>query len=169
MGRRLRLNLYIKRGVPHLVKRWSTSAAAVKIAELTTRIRRSSSYEESFTRVHDKMLRSALRTSARSLASRHALMGARAVSSSKLDGKGKKLVLAYSGGLDTSTQLRWLADQGYEVVAFTANLGQVHLFPGCTSAAWDDAAVDDPPLSADEAESQAGRCPMIAVLMAPPE
>ncbi len=45
--------------------------------------------------------------------------------SSKLDGKGKKLVLAYSGGLDTSTQLRWLADQGYEVVAFTANLGQV--------------------------------------------
>jgi hypothetical protein len=46
-------------------------------------------------------------------------------SSSKLNGKGKKLVLAYSGGLDTSTQLRWLADQGYEVVAFTANLGQV--------------------------------------------
>lgn len=36
----------------------------------------------------------------------------------------KKVVLAYSGGLDTSTQLRWLADQGYEVVSFTANLGQ---------------------------------------------
>jgi tRNA(Ile)-lysidine synthase TilS/MesJ len=46
-------------------------------------------------------------------------------SSSKLDGKGKRLVLAYSGGLDTSTQLRWLADHGYEVIAFTANLGQV--------------------------------------------
>jgi argininosuccinate synthase len=46
------------------------------------------------------------------------------MASSQLDGKGKKLVLAYSGGLDTSTQLRWLADQGYEVVAFTANLGQ---------------------------------------------
>ncbi len=42
-------------------------------------------------------------------------------------GKGKKLVLAYSGGLDTSTQLRWLADQGYEVVAFCANLGQVRI------------------------------------------
>ncbi len=41
--------------------------------------------------------------------------------------KGKKLVLAYSGGLDTSTQLRWLADQGYEVVAFCANLGQVNI------------------------------------------
>lgn len=39
-------------------------------------------------------------------------------------GNGKRLVLAYSGGLDTSTQLRWLADQGYEVIAFTANLGQ---------------------------------------------
>ena len=46
-------------------------------------------------------------------------------SMSALSGKGKKLVLAYSGGLDTSTQLRWLADQGYEVVAFCANLGQV--------------------------------------------
>ena len=40
------------------------------------------------------------------------------------EGNGKRLVLAYSGGLDTSTQLRWLADQGYEVIAFTANLGQ---------------------------------------------
>jgi len=88
------------------------------------------------------MLRSALRTSARTLASRHAVMGARAVSSSKLDGKGKKLVLAYSGGLDTSTQLRWLADQGYEVVAFTANLGQVHILPTFMAAAQDGDAQD---------------------------
>jgi hypothetical protein len=39
-------------------------------------------------------------------------------------GPDKRLVLAYSGGLDTSTQLRWLADKGYEVIAFCANLGQ---------------------------------------------
>ncbi|MEM2963021.1 MAG: argininosuccinate synthase [Candidatus Anstonellales archaeon] len=36
----------------------------------------------------------------------------------------EKLVLAYSGGLDTSCILRWLVDKGYEVIAFTANLGQ---------------------------------------------
>ena len=35
-----------------------------------------------------------------------------------------KVVLAYSGGLDTSVILRWLIDQGHEVVAFTADLGQ---------------------------------------------
>lgn len=51
-------------------------------------------------------------------------MPRRHMASDPTDGKGKKLVLAYSGGLDTSTQLRWLADKGYEVVAFTANLGQ---------------------------------------------
>ncbi|KAK2055935.1 arginosuccinate synthase [Colletotrichum caudatum] len=32
--------------------------------------------------------------------------------------------LAYSGGLDTSTILAWLLDQGYEVVAYIANVGQ---------------------------------------------
>lgn len=36
----------------------------------------------------------------------------------------KKVVLAYSGGLDTSVILKWLVDGGYEVVAFVANLGQ---------------------------------------------
>ena len=37
----------------------------------------------------------------------------------------KKVVLAYSGGLDTSVILRWLADTyGCEVVTFTADLGQ---------------------------------------------
>ena len=35
-----------------------------------------------------------------------------------------KVVLAYSGGLDTSVILRWLMDQGHEVVTFTADLGQ---------------------------------------------
>ena len=34
------------------------------------------------------------------------------------------VVLAYSGGLDTSCILVWLIEQGYEVVAFLANIGQ---------------------------------------------
>ena len=37
-----------------------------------------------------------------------------------------KLVLAYSGGLDTSCQLRYLSkEMGFEVVAYIADLGQV--------------------------------------------
>ena len=36
----------------------------------------------------------------------------------------KRVVLAYSGGLDTSVILKWLSLQGYEVVAFIADLGQ---------------------------------------------
>jgi argininosuccinate synthase len=39
--------------------------------------------------------------------------------------KIKKVVLAYSGGLDTSVILKWLTDTyGCEVVTFTADLGQ---------------------------------------------
>ena len=36
----------------------------------------------------------------------------------------KKVVLAYSGGLDTSCIVRWLKDRGYEVICFAADLGQ---------------------------------------------
>jgi argininosuccinate synthase len=35
-----------------------------------------------------------------------------------------KVVLAYSGGLDTSVILKWLIDQGYEVIAYVADVGQ---------------------------------------------
>jgi hypothetical protein len=34
------------------------------------------------------------------------------------------VVLLYSGGLDTSTVLVWLKEQGYNVHAYCANLGQ---------------------------------------------
>ncbi|XP_049955483.1 argininosuccinate synthase [Schistocerca serialis cubense] len=34
------------------------------------------------------------------------------------------VVLAYSGGLDTSCILRWLIDKGYDVIAYMANIGQ---------------------------------------------
>ncbi len=36
----------------------------------------------------------------------------------------KKVVLAYSGGLDTSVILSWLVEKGFEVIAFVANVGQ---------------------------------------------
>jgi argininosuccinate synthase len=36
----------------------------------------------------------------------------------------KRIVLAYSGGLDTSCILKYLQEKGYEVIAFVANLGQ---------------------------------------------
>lgn len=36
----------------------------------------------------------------------------------------KKIILAYSGGLDTSVCLDWLIKRGYEVITFTADLGQ---------------------------------------------
>ncbi|MFH0771349.1 MAG: argininosuccinate synthase [Candidatus Omnitrophota bacterium] len=36
----------------------------------------------------------------------------------------KKVVLAYSGGLDTSVIIKWLSNKGYEVVAYMADVGQ---------------------------------------------
>lgn len=36
----------------------------------------------------------------------------------------QKIVLAYSGGLDTSVILKWLIDKGYEVIAYVADVGQ---------------------------------------------
>ena len=36
----------------------------------------------------------------------------------------KKVILAYSGGLDTSVAIKWLKNRGYEVVAYMADVGQ---------------------------------------------
>jgi len=36
----------------------------------------------------------------------------------------KKVVLAYSGGLDTSVAVAWLSDKGYDVIAYMADVGQ---------------------------------------------
>lgn len=36
----------------------------------------------------------------------------------------RKVVLAYSGGLDTSVILKWLVDRGYAVVSYIADVGQ---------------------------------------------
>jgi len=35
-----------------------------------------------------------------------------------------KIILAYSGGLDTSVILKWLIEKGYEVIAYVADVGQ---------------------------------------------
>ena len=43
------------------------------------------------------------------------------------DKKIKKIVLAYSGGLDTTVILHWLKNTyDAEVIAFTADIGQDH-------------------------------------------
>ncbi len=36
----------------------------------------------------------------------------------------KKIVLAYSGGLDTSCAIKWLKEKGFDVICFIADLGQ---------------------------------------------
>ena len=36
----------------------------------------------------------------------------------------KKVVLAYSGGLDTSVILKWLSLKGFEVICYVADVGQ---------------------------------------------
>ncbi|HQV32925.1 MAG TPA: argininosuccinate synthase, partial [Calditrichia bacterium] len=35
-----------------------------------------------------------------------------------------KVVLAYSGGLDTSVILKWLSNKGFDVICFVGNIGQ---------------------------------------------
>ena len=39
-----------------------------------------------------------------------------------------KIVLAYSGGLDTSVLLKWLINKGYEVICYVADVGQKENF-----------------------------------------
>jgi len=47
----------------------------------------------------------------------------------------EKVVLAYSGGLDTSVILKWLIDKGYDVIAFVADVGQKENFEECKKKA----------------------------------
>ena len=52
-----------------------------------------------------------------------------------------KVVLAYSGGLDTACILRYLQQDGYEVVAFVANVGQREDFEAVQRRAHSQGAV----------------------------
>jgi argininosuccinate synthase len=47
----------------------------------------------------------------------------------------EKVVLAYSGGLDTSVILKWLIDKEYDVIAFVADVGQKENFEECKKKA----------------------------------
>ena len=38
--------------------------------------------------------------------------------------KKEKIILAYSGGLDTSVILKWLVNKGFEVICFIGDVGQ---------------------------------------------
>ncbi|KOC60492.1 Argininosuccinate synthase [Habropoda laboriosa] len=53
----------------------------------------------------------------------------------------KKVVLAYSGGLDTSCILLWLKEQGYQVIAYMANIGQNEDFSAAKKKALKTGAV----------------------------
>ena len=56
--------------------------------------------------------------------------------------KGEKVVLAYSGGLDTSVILPWLKETyGYKVIAFAADLGQGEELAGIKRKALKSGAV----------------------------
>ncbi len=55
---------------------------------------------------------------------------------------GKKVVLAYSGGLDTACILKWLQLQGHDVVAYCADVGQVDDFAALAERARAAGAVD---------------------------
>ncbi len=46
-----------------------------------------------------------------------------------------KVVLAYSGGLDTSVILKWLIEEGYEVIAYMADVGQDENFEAARAKA----------------------------------
>lgn len=46
-----------------------------------------------------------------------------------------KVILAYSGGLDTSVILKWLINKGYEVVCYIADVGQDEDFDKAKSKA----------------------------------
>jgi argininosuccinate synthase len=60
----------------------------------------------------------------------------------KIKSKAEKVVLAYSGGLDTSVILPWLKETyGYEVIAFAAELGQGDELTGIKRKALQSGAV----------------------------
>ncbi|MFN8239175.1 MAG: argininosuccinate synthase [Bacteroidales bacterium] len=47
----------------------------------------------------------------------------------------EKIVLAYSGGLDTSVILKWLIEKNFDVIAFVADVGQEEDFEECRNKA----------------------------------
>ena len=58
-----------------------------------------------------------------------------------VEGTKGKVVLAYSGGLDTTVILKWLQDEGYEVICFIADVGQDDDLPAAQAKALKHGAV----------------------------
>ena len=54
----------------------------------------------------------------------------------------KKVVLAYSGGLDTSVAIPWLRDQGWQVIAIAVDVGQPGDLQGAVARALQLGAID---------------------------
>lgn len=54
----------------------------------------------------------------------------------------EKVLLAYSGGLDTSCILKWLLEKGYEVICFMADVGQEEDFEAARQKAFKIGASD---------------------------
>ncbi len=48
----------------------------------------------------------------------------------------EKVILAYSGGLDTSVILKWLANKGFDVIAYVADVGQKEDFKAVEEKAY---------------------------------
>jgi len=51
----------------------------------------------------------------------------------------EKVVLAYSGGLDTSVILKYLSMKGFEVIAYVADVGQEENFEEVKEKHWKQA------------------------------
>src|SRR5690606_38197746 len=92
----------------------------------------------------------------------------------------KKVVLAYSGGLDTSVVVKWLQEQGYEVVACCLDVGEGKdlgfikekaITVGAVSSYVIDAkeeCANDVALAALQAHTlYEGKCPLVSALSRP--
>jgi len=56
--------------------------------------------------------------------------------------QSKKIVLAYSGGLDTSVILKWLSNSGFKVFCFIGNVGQKENFKEIEQKALETGAIE---------------------------
>lgn len=56
--------------------------------------------------------------------------------------KKEKVILAYSGGLDTSVILKWLCNKNYDVVCYIGNVGQIEDFDAIKAKALETGASD---------------------------
>ena len=54
----------------------------------------------------------------------------------RLDEMKDKVILAYSGGLDTSVILKWLSNKGFDVIAYVADVGQKEDFKAVEEKAY---------------------------------